>query len=46
LEPGERVKMPVTFYIDPEIDENIETKNIKSLTLSYTFYKLKDEIKS
>ena len=42
LEPGERVKMPVTFYIDPEIDENIETKNIKSLTLSYTFYKLKD----
>ena len=40
LQPGERVKMPVTFYIDPEIDENIETKNIKSLTLSYTFYKL------
>ena len=38
--------MPVTFYIDPEIVENIETKNIKSLTLSYTFYNLKDEIKS
>ena len=35
-----------TFYIDPEIVENIETKNIKSLTLSYTFYNLKDEIKS
>ncbi len=46
LEPGERVKMPVTFYIDPEINENIETKNIKSLTLSYTFYKLGDENKS
>ena len=46
LQPGERVKMPVTFYIDPEINENIETKNIKSLTLSYTFYKLEDEIKS
>ena len=46
MQPGERVKMPVTFYIDPEIDENIETRNIKSLTLSYTFYKLEDEIKS
>ena len=44
LQPGERIKMPVTFYIDPEINENIETKNIKSLTLSYTFYKLEDEI--
>ena len=46
LQPGERVKMPVTFYIDPEIDENIETKNIKALTLSYTFYKLEQESKS
>ncbi len=46
LQPGERVKMPVTFYIDPEIDENIETRNIKSLTLSYTFYKLEEETKS
>ena len=24
-----KLKMPVTFYIDPEIIENIETKNIK-----------------
>ena len=31
---------------EAQIDENIETKNIKSLTLSYTFYKLKDEIES
>ena len=46
LQPGERVKMPVTFYIDPEIDENIETRNIKSLTLSYTFYTLEEETKS
>ena len=28
--------MPVTILT--EIVENIETKNIKSLTLSYTFY--------
>ena len=46
LEPGERVKMPVTFYIDPDIINNIETKGIKTLTLSYTFYKLEDKIKS
>ncbi len=46
LEPGERVKMPVTFYIDPDIVNNIETKGIKTLTLSYTFYKLGDKLQS
>ena len=46
LEPGERVKMPVTFYIDPDIINNIETKGIKTLTLSYTFYKLDDKLQS
>ncbi len=46
LEPGERVKMPVTFYIDPDIINNIETKGIKTLTLSYTFYNLDDKLQS
>ena len=46
LEPGERVKMPVTFYIDPDIIKDIETKGIKTLTLSYTFYKLGDKLQS
>ncbi len=46
LEPGERVKMPVTFYIDPDIINNIETKGISTLTLSYTFYKLDDKLET
>ena len=38
LQPGERVMMPVSFYVDPEIVEDREAKYVKSITLSYTFY--------
>jgi len=38
LQPGERVQMPVTFYVDPEILEDREGKFVKVITLSYTFH--------
>jgi cytochrome c oxidase assembly protein subunit 11 len=38
LEPNQEVDMPVTFYIDPKIESDINTKNIKQITLSYTFF--------
>lgn len=38
LMPGERVDMPVTFYIDPSIREDRSTQEVKGITLSYTFY--------
>jgi cytochrome c oxidase assembly protein subunit 11 len=38
LKPGERVQMPVTFYVDPEIVNDPEARFIKSITLSYTFH--------
>jgi cytochrome c oxidase assembly protein subunit 11 len=38
LQPGERVRMPVTFYVDPEIVEDREGKFLHEITLSYTFY--------
>ncbi len=40
LQPGERVMMPVTFYVDPEIVTDIEGKFVHSITLSYTFYEI------
>jgi cytochrome c oxidase assembly protein subunit 11 len=38
LQPGEEVKMPVSFYVDPSINDDENTKSIKEITLSYTFY--------
>jgi cytochrome c oxidase assembly protein subunit 11 len=38
LEPGQTVMMPVTFYVDPEIVDDIEAKHVKQITLSYTFH--------
>lgn len=38
LQPGETLEMPVVFFIDPEITKAEETRNIKTITLSYTFY--------
>lgn len=40
LQPGERVQMPVTFYVDPEIVEDSEGKYLHQITLSYTFYEI------
>lgn len=38
LEPGERVEMPVTFYVDPEILDDPEARGTPAITLSYTFH--------
>jgi len=38
LQPGERVLLPLTYYVDPEITRGRESKFVKSITLSYTFY--------
>jgi cytochrome c oxidase assembly protein subunit 11 len=38
LQPGEEMTMPVVFFVDPEIANAVETKGLKTLTLSYTFY--------
>lgn len=43
LQPGETLEMPVVFFIDPEIVKARETKNVHTLTLSYTFYPSKTE---
>ena len=40
LQPGESIDMPVTFFIDPEMLEDPETRGLTTVTLSYTFYEL------
>ncbi len=40
LLPGERVQMPVTFFVDPEIVEDRDGKYVHTITLSYTFYEI------
>lgn len=38
LEPGEKMVMPVLFYVDPEMDLEEELKKLSTITLSYTFF--------
>lgn len=39
LEPGQRVDMPVTFYVDPAILDDPNMDDVDDITLSYTFYR-------
>ncbi|WP_374698678.1 cytochrome c oxidase assembly protein [Wolbachia endosymbiont (group B) of Limnophora tigrina] len=41
LLPKQKAAMPVSFYIDPEIMLDSNTKDLSEITLSYTFFKLK-----
>lgn len=43
LQPGERVQMPVTFYVDPEIVDDSEGQYVHTITLSYTFHEMEIE---
>jgi cytochrome c oxidase assembly protein subunit 11 len=39
LEPGEKMLMPMTYFIDPEIVNEENLDDIKTVTLSYTFFR-------
>ena len=43
LKPGEKVSMPVAYFIDPAIDEDRNLDEVETITLSYTFFRLDED---
>lgn len=43
LEPGEEVRMPVIYYVDPAMLEDANAKDTPEITLSYTFLVAADQ---
>lgn len=40
LKPGERVEMPLTFFVSPDMVNDRDASGIRDITLSYTFFRL------
>ena len=42
MAPGEKREMPVVFYVDPAIVSDHDNDTLNTITLSYTFYPVRD----
>jgi cytochrome c oxidase assembly protein subunit 11 len=38
LQPGEKVSMPVTYFIDPKLADDPNLDEVETVTLAYTFF--------
>jgi cytochrome c oxidase assembly protein subunit 11 len=38
IQPGETVRMPVVYFVDPRILEDPDARDVEEITLSYTFF--------
>jgi cytochrome c oxidase assembly protein subunit 11 len=38
IQPGETVRMPVVYYVDPRILDDADARDVQEITLSYTFF--------
>lgn len=43
LKAGEKVTMPVSFFIDPDIAKDRNLADVHTITLSYTFFRVKQD---
>ena len=43
MKPGETREMTVVFYVDPAIVKDRDQDTLNTITLSYTFYRLRDQ---
>ena len=39
LAPGERIEMPLTFFVSPDMVDDRDAGRIRDITLSYTFFR-------
>jgi cytochrome c oxidase assembly protein subunit 11 len=42
LQPGESMDFPVVFYVDPALARDPNVKDLRSVTLSYTYFPAKN----
>lgn len=43
LQPGQKLRMPVLYYVDPGIMNDPDASQVKQITLSYTFHVSADQ---
>ena len=43
LKPGQRIDMPVSFFVDPAILKSKNMKDVSVITLSYTFFRARKQ---